>query len=162
MDSSTSVRVCKVYAVYMTEAAILLKAMKAAGHDRIDDIVALGYDRDAIYSHLATRLKLKGKDRVRAHFGKMKTKREVERAIALLEDVRMEMAEKLEKQKLKEERKRIAAEKRAEKLASKPKYLTAEQKRIAMRELRKLNAMSPLRRWLWIKWKRIYSYASTF
>lgn len=137
---------------------VILKAQKQAGHDRLEDIVAMGFDRDAIYTSLSYKLHLTGNQRYRAHFGKMKTQREVERAIAKLEEVREEMGNVLAKKEKKATNIKNEAEKQAyikeKKASAKGVYLTSEQKRVAMRKLRKLNSMNPILKWLWLKYKK--------
>src|SRR3990167_11544872 len=101
----------------------ILQAQKEAGHDRIEDIVAMGFDRDAIFLELAYKLGLKGKEKYRAHFGKMKTQKEIERAIAKLEEIRMRVAPftKNKKEKKKEDKKE-------KKLLTPPKPLSKKQR----------------------------------
>lgn len=74
----------------------VLRAMKASGHRLIDDMVEQGMNRSRIYALLAHRLQLPPGKRHHAHFGNMRRKREVERAIAALEQIRMEYGDTLD------------------------------------------------------------------
>ncbi len=90
-----------------TDYQLVLKAMKASGHDRINEIVAMGIHKNAIYSSLSKRLRVSP---LKGHFANMRTQEEVSAAILVLEDIRMEVGEKYEKKvkKLKKQEKHVA------------------------------------------------------
>lgn len=151
--------------------AKVIRAQKKIGHDRLEDIVAMGFDRTAIYTELSYKLGLKGKDRTRAHFGHMQTQKEVERAIAALEEIRMRVAPKQKKKKkvakvvqvevgaLLNPNRLPLSKKRREKLRRQElqeanNAITPEQKRQAMENLKRLNQMHPILKWLWLQYKK--------
>ena len=139
----------------------ILQAQKEAGHDRIEDIVAMGFDRDAIYLELAYKLGLKGKEKYRAHFGKMKTQKEIERAIAKLEEIRMRVApftKNKKEKKLLTPPKPLSKKQRIKKEKAELKLLNSrvshEEIKKALAELKRLNKMPRILRWLWLQYKK--------